>query len=61
MALPVAHKPPIPPLSINVSEVKGSLVRYPDSQQNIPGPFLLDGTATVMQPFLHGRLDVCAL
>ncbi|KAJ7112179.1 hypothetical protein C8R44DRAFT_882571 [Mycena epipterygia] len=44
------------PLSINVSEVNGSLVRYPYSRQNTP--FRLNGTATITALVLEGCLDL---
>ncbi|KAJ6566922.1 hypothetical protein B0H19DRAFT_1374294 [Mycena capillaripes] len=63
----LGHKLPGTPLSINISEVNGSLVRYPDSNQTLPeellgvngtGPVLLNGTATVTQMILHGHLNL---
>ncbi|KAJ7306655.1 hypothetical protein DFH08DRAFT_975911 [Mycena albidolilacea] len=54
----VSRKPPVAPESINISAVNGSFMRYPDSNQSIPGPFLLDGVAEVASAFPHGRLDL---
>ncbi|KAJ6491161.1 hypothetical protein C8R45DRAFT_1138236 [Mycena sanguinolenta] len=46
------------PSSLNISIVNESFVRYPDSNQSIPGPFLLDGFAEVTSNFPLGRLDL---
>ncbi|KAJ6491099.1 hypothetical protein C8R45DRAFT_1138153 [Mycena sanguinolenta] len=54
----LSHKPAGAPSSLNLSIVNGSFVRYPDSNQSMPGPFLLDGFAEVTSTFLHGRLDL---
>ncbi|KAJ6491169.1 hypothetical protein C8R45DRAFT_928996 [Mycena sanguinolenta] len=46
--------------SLNLSIVNESFVRYPDANQSIPGPFLLDGFAEVTSNFPLGHLDVTA-
>ncbi|KAJ6491133.1 hypothetical protein C8R45DRAFT_928960 [Mycena sanguinolenta] len=51
-------KPVGAPSSLNISIVNESLVRYPDVNQSIPGPFLLDGFAEVTSNFPLGRLDL---
>ncbi|KAJ6491172.1 hypothetical protein C8R45DRAFT_1073728 [Mycena sanguinolenta] len=61
----LSRKPPGAPSSLNISIVKrpptnGSFARYPDSNQSIPEPFLLDGFAEVTSNFPLGRLDVMA-
>ncbi|KAJ7663119.1 hypothetical protein DFH06DRAFT_1395020 [Mycena polygramma] len=54
----LGHQPPPAMLSINVTEVNGTLVRYSDSNQTLSGPILLNGTAAVTEMFPHGRLDL---
>ncbi|KAJ7112172.1 hypothetical protein C8R44DRAFT_741877 [Mycena epipterygia] len=54
----IGHNSPVTPVSVHVSQVNGSLVRYPDSDQNTPGPVLLNGTAAVTTTFIRGRLNV---
>ncbi|KAJ6491072.1 hypothetical protein C8R45DRAFT_1213169 [Mycena sanguinolenta] len=54
----LSRKPAGAPSSVNISKVNESLVRYPDSNQSTPGPFLLDGFAEVTSTFLQGRLDL---
>ena len=57
----VGRQPAGAPLSINISIVNDSFVRYPDLNQSTLGPFLLDGFAEVTSTFLRGRLDVCTV
>ncbi|KAJ7112154.1 hypothetical protein C8R44DRAFT_882549 [Mycena epipterygia] len=55
----IGHNAPVTPLSINISEASGSLVRYPDSDQSISGPVLLgNGTAAATKTFTRGRLNL---
>ncbi|KAJ6482659.1 hypothetical protein C8R45DRAFT_1150174 [Mycena sanguinolenta] len=54
----LSRKPPGAASSLNLSVVNESLVRYPDSNQSIHWPFLLDGFADVTSNFPLGRLDL---
>ncbi|KAJ6491201.1 hypothetical protein C8R45DRAFT_1096710 [Mycena sanguinolenta] len=44
--------------SLNITVVNDSVVRYPDANYSIPGPFLLNGFAEVTSTFPLGRLDL---
>ncbi|KAJ7112169.1 hypothetical protein C8R44DRAFT_798196 [Mycena epipterygia] len=55
----IGHNTPVAPLSVHLSQANGSsLVRYPDSDQSIPGPVLLNGTAVATTTFTQGRLNL---